>query len=146
MADTRIVGIRRAVACDVEDDFVLRLGFGEKSEEGAANILRGGVVVEEEADVVFGEGAAVGREQEVAEILGVAVGELEAGDASGGVGVTGDANDHSEFVGACYRTIGSDGGALLVARCGGVGGLQEEGSVMDARSEIRERKLDGVAA
>ena len=134
------------MACYVEDYFVLRLGFGQKSEEGAADILRGGVFVEEEANVVFGEGAAVGGEEEVAKILGVAVGELEAGDAAGGVGVAGDADDYGEFVGACYRTIGSDGGALLVAGCGGCRRFAEERRRSGRASEIGEGKFDGVAA
>ena len=108
----RIVGIGCAVACDIEDDFILRLSFGEKSEEGAANVLRSGVVVQEQADIVFGERAAVGGEKEIAKFLGVAVGELEAGDAAGGVGVVGDADDDGEFVGG-GRAIGSDGGAFV---------------------------------
>ena len=130
----------------IEDDFVLRLGFGEKSEKGAADVLRGGVFVEEKANVVAGEGAAVRGEEEVAEFLGVAVCELEAGDAACGIGVAGDADDYSKFARARHRTIGSNGNALLVTGRRSVGGLQEKGGVVEALSEIGEGKLDGVAA
>ena len=142
----RVVGVRGAVAGDVEDDFILRLGFGEEGEEGAADVLGGGVFVEEQADVVFGERAAVGGKEEVAKFLGVAVGELETGDAACGIRVTGNTYYDCEFIGACHWAIGSDGSSLVIpGRCR-VGGLQEKRGVVDALHEIGERKFDGVAA
>jgi hypothetical protein len=76
--------------------------------------LRGGVFVQEQADVFFGERAAVWGEQEVAKILGVAVGELEVGEAAGGVGIAGDADYDCKFVGTCDRAIGRDGNAFAI--------------------------------
>ena len=78
--------------------------------------------------------------------MGVAVGELEIGQAAGGVGIAGDTYYDCEFVGAGYGAVGNDRGTLGVARGSGLGGLQEEGSVVNALPEVCEGDFNGVAA
>ena len=143
----RVVGVRGAMAGDIQDDFIWRLSFGEEGEKGASDILGGGIFVQEHANVVFGERTAIRGIKKVAKIAGVAVGELKIGQTTAGVGIVRDANDHGVFVSS--GAFWSDRNALHGTSGSGTGvfgGLQKKGGVVNARLRVGKRYLHGVAA